>query len=239
MLRGREALAERRASQMARAGQLWPAARRYGRTIAHLPYVRMVAVTGALAMNNTKHGDDIDFLVVTAPGRVWLARAAVILVVRLSRIRGVHLCPNYILADTALTQERRNLFVAHELAQMRPVAGQALYWQMRAANAWANEYLPNAGSLPQPELDYQPGLWGRRLQAALEWLLAGRLCDRLEAWERTRKTIRFQPQLNQAGSAARLDADHVQGHFNDYGNKALATYAERCRRALSALEDPV
>jgi hypothetical protein len=232
LLRGREDLAPRREVQMRQARRLWPAARFFGRILAHLPFVRMVAVTGALAVDNIKPDGDIDYLILTAPGRVWLARAAAIVVVRLSRLAGYQLCPNYFLAVTALDQDRRNLFVAHELAQMVPLSGLAWYWRMRSANHWADEFLPNAGSLPgSTSVDLGPSGWGLRLQQGLEWLFSGSLVDRLESWERTRKTRRFQSRLHQPGSAARLDAERVQGHFNDYGTQALDAYERRCRAA--------
>ncbi len=235
----RQALAALRRQRKLEAARLWPAAYRYGRLMAHLPFVRMVAVTGALAMDNVIPGDDIDFLIVAVPGRVWTARAFAILMVRLARLTGVALCPNYILDETALAQARRDLFVAHELAQMTPVAGQAVYWQMRAANAWLADFLPNAAPLPRAAPDLAPRGLGRFVQRLAEQLFSGSLGERLEHWERRRKIVRFQKQLQQAGSAAVLDESQVKGHFNDYGRNALAAYEARLTRYnsnYSALE---
>lgn len=230
VLPGREALIETRLRRALAAERGWKTARHYAAILAHLPFVRCVAVTGALAMNNVEAEADVDYLIVTTAGRVWLARALAILVVRLARLTQVQLCPNYILALTALQQSRRDLFVAHELAQMAPLAGHDLYWQMRAVNEWATDFLPNAATWPRPEPDLAPQGLGRLIQRLAEWLLSGRLADGLEEWEQRRKTARFRSQLTQSGSAARLDGDRVQGHFNDYGHKALAAYEERCKR---------
>jgi hypothetical protein len=232
MLKGREGLLAERRRRAAASARLWPAARWYARLLAHLPFVRMVAVTGALAMDNASAGDDIDYLIITTPGRVWLARAGAIGLVRLARLGGVLLCPNYVLASSALEQDRHDLFVAHELAQMVPMAGQAVYWQMRTANGWAAALLPNATGLPRCEPDLQPQGWGAKLQSALEWLLNGQLTDRIEHWEQERKTKRFGAALRQPHSAARLDAERVQGHFNDYGYRTLQTYHARCQKYL-------
>jgi hypothetical protein len=226
----RQPLAALRTARAGYASSLWKVAHRWGRLMAHLPFVCMVAVTGALAMNNVKADDDVDFLIVTAPGRVWLTRAFTILVVRLARLAGVRLCPNYLLATTALAQDRRDLFIAHELAQMVPVAGRELYWQMRAANPWAADFLPNAGGEPPEAADASPGRFGRALQGSAEWVLGGSLGERLEQWEHARKMTKFRPQLQQEGSAAVLDEAHVKGHFDDYGREALAAYETRCRQ---------
>jgi len=69
---------------------------------------------------------------------------------------------------------------------------------------------------------------GRLLQRVLETLLSGTLGERLEQWERSRKTAKFQPQLKRAGTSAVLDEAQVKGHFNDYGERALEAYLRRC-----------
>ena len=62
----------------------------------------MIAVTGSLAMNNYGPGADIDYLVVTTPGRVWIARLLLVALVRFARLSGVELCPNFILSTEVL-----------------------------------------------------------------------------------------------------------------------------------------
>lgn len=209
---------------------LWPAARRWAYRMGCLPFVRMVAVTGALAVDNAPVGDDVDFLIVTAPGRVWLARAFAVVLVRAARLFGVGLCPNYVLSQSALAQDQHDLYIAHDLAQMAPLVGHAVYAELRAANPWAAAFLPHA----QRPLRTEPELAPRGLLRALKQLgerfLAGRLGDALEAWERRRKTRKFAGAAQTAGAAARLDADHVKGHFNDHGWRVLKEFEERLGR---------
>src|SRR5438309_564679 len=55
---------------------LLPTARTYAAILAHLPFVRMIALTGALAVHNPNSDhDDLDYMLITKPGRVWTARA--------------------------------------------------------------------------------------------------------------------------------------------------------------------
>src|SRR3990172_11192340 len=111
----------------------------------------MVGITGALAMDNSAHGDDIDVIIVTARGRVWTARLIVIGLVYAGKLFGDTLCPNYILSEDALALEQHDLFAAHEFAQMTPLVGFEVYQRMRAANPWVGEFLPNAGAPPRKE----------------------------------------------------------------------------------------
>jgi len=235
-LRGRSATVAVRQRREAASQRLLKAAHFYGRLLAHLPFVRMVALTGALAMHNARHaGDDIDFLIVTAPNRVWLARLLAVIVVRLARLHNIQLCPNYVLSETALVQEQHDLYMAHELAQMIPLAGQALYAAMRAQNSWTSAFLPNADSPFYPAADSAPRGIGLALKKLLEGALRGKLGDALERWEQQRKQRKLMAQATTQG-AAQLDSERVKGHFEDHGAWIRAEYARKL--SLYALSEP-
>jgi hypothetical protein len=228
VLRGREETTQQRQLRDSASESLWPLARRYGLILAHLPFVRMVALTGALSMRNA-HGDrdDIDYLLVTASGRVWTARALAVIVVRLVHLWGIGLCPNYVLAESALAQDRQDLFTAHELAQMVPLAGLPIYTAMRAKNQWATPMLPNSAAPFYLEQDGSPRGVGRFVQWLGEAILSGPIGDAFEQWEQRRKLRKFEPESRKAGSSAQLDEQRVKGHFNDYGYPTLDKYHER------------
>jgi hypothetical protein len=95
----------------------------YGHIMGKLPFVRMVAMTGSLAMLNLSTHRDMDYLLVTTPGRLWTARAFVLLFGRLARIFGDVICPNVIVSENALEWNAKNLYTAREFAQMIPVRG--------------------------------------------------------------------------------------------------------------------
>lgn len=225
-LRGRNEILKLRPARERHSAQLWRHARRWGAAMAGLPFVRMVAVTGALAVNNAASADDdIDLLVLTTPGRVWLARALCIGLVRLARRFGVNLCPNYVLSAAALEQSPRNLYIAHELAQMVPLSGYALHARMMAANEWVLGFLPNSGIVGWETVESRKyGVWGLG-----ERILSNGLGDRLERWEHERKQRKFAREAAHS-AAVRLDADHVKGHFNDHGARVLAEYEQRLKR---------
>src|SRR5438445_12750199 len=71
-LKGRIQLANIRRQRLAASAGLWPVAKRYGAQIARLPFVRLVGVTGALAMDNARRDDAIDLFILAHPGRLWL-----------------------------------------------------------------------------------------------------------------------------------------------------------------------
>jgi hypothetical protein len=232
-LPGREGIMELRRIRRAPAERLWPWAVHYGRRIAAVPFVRMVAVTGSLAANNVDSDADVDYLIVTAPGRLWMCRAFVVCVVRAAARRGIVLCPNFLLSESALELRQRDLYTAWELAQMVPISGLDTYHRLRRSNPWADTLLPNAEGVPwEPE----PGPAHRshptrsRLVRAVEGVLRCRAGDWLEGWERTRKVRRFTEQATREGSApgeAEFSADWCKGHLGTHREEVMARYRHR------------
>jgi hypothetical protein len=226
-LLGRESTIEIRRRRAAVSANYWRRAMRYGRFIGGFPFVRMVAVTGALAMDNVADAD-IDYLIVTEPGRLWLCRALVVGLVRAAAARGATLCPNYFLSERALVLHERNLFTAHEVTQMVPLAGSSTYARFRELNRWTDDFLPNAVGAPRRMCIAEPG---RRARAAAELTLRSPIGSALERWERARK-MRKLGRRGDGHTEAAFGPDWCKGHFDDHGQVTLARYSAR----LDALE---
>jgi hypothetical protein len=228
-LAGRDHLVEVRQEREAFSRDLWPLAWRHAHSMACMPFVRLVALTGSLTMNNvTSSGDDVDFLIVARPGRVWLARALVILVVHLAERTGLELCPNYVLAEHTLQLGEPNLFTAHELAQIVPLYGRSTYQRLMDSNHWMAHFLPNAA--PRPGSAREISGFPLRRQRSLERLLGGRLGDTLERWERERKIPRLRRTAELRGSANTMYApDLCKGHVNDHATDVRQRYAARLK----------
>ncbi len=234
---GRFGLADRRdvgAIQRRRArlaAARWPRARRYATAISRVPFVKMVAVTGALALGQAADSDDIDLLIVCRHGRVWIARLFVVQLVRLARLRGVKLCPNYLVSELALQlaadSHLGSLYEARELAQMVPVAGGTTYARLRDENSWLEAWLPNAAG-PPPGYDANiPDAGG---SALLERLLGGGLGDRLESIIRRRKILEISSSTGPAAEVE-LGPEVCKGHQHGHRRTIEEAY---CRR-LAAL----
>ena len=101
------------------------------------------------------------------------------LVVRFAAVRGVTLCPNYLLSESALALPEHDLYTARELLQMVPVAGRDVWARMLAANAWWRDYLPNAAGTRNAAC---PDSTPSRLRLAVEWVMHRAPFDHLEAW---------------------------------------------------------
>lgn len=227
MLPGREQIIETRRRRRHIADKLWPQAIRYGQALGALPFVKMVAVTGSLAVDNAEHNADIDYLVVTEPGRLWLTRALTLLYVRLAERHNITLCPNYFVTQDAMTFEPHNLYMARELAQMVPLTGLDIYNKMRRLNAWADSLLPNAAkdvprAVPLPHT--KPSKWFWKLMELGLRTPAGAW---LEKWEMDRKIRKFKRQYNLEDTEAAFTPHWCKGHFDNHANRTLTAYSDR------------
>lgn len=182
-LRGRHDLVSTRRARQARGSDLWRAGHRYAEWLSHVPFVRMVAVSGSLAVNNAGNAGDVDLFCITSARRLWLARLFIVplskLTRKLSRLFPAYLCANYVLSLDSLEVgvEEQNLFTAHEVLQAVPLFGADVREEFLERNAWVSDLLPNLRPPPpSPAGARRPR---RRLKSLVEHILRGRLGDAL------------------------------------------------------------
>lgn len=222
-LRGRETTFDIRKSRQAASNRVWKRARFYGVIMSRFPFVRMITVTGALAVDNIAARPDIDLLVATAHGRVWIARRLIVILVRLARIFRDDLCPNYIISERTLGLDQRDLFTAHELAQMVPLSGEKLYQQMLTRNDWAESYLPAAFTEPPGKIPSgEPGLLRRAAEKLLRWSVL----DRWERWELGRLRKKLLPLVGKEAEVV-CSPTQCKGHTGLHRQWVTTRYEQR------------
>jgi hypothetical protein len=222
-LAGRGHLVQARQARVAVSALLWPLARHYGAMIARLPFVRLVAVTGALSMNNARPQDDIDLFILVQPGRLWLCRLLVLGVVKLAARRGIELCPNFLLSTDHLRLASRNLYTAHEVAQLVPLNPGPWYQAFLDANQWVYEVLPNALAASTSQTS-AGAAWLARVAGGM---LSIPLVDPLERWEMRRKVQRLTARLEHEGGTVAFSAHECRGHFAAHDVQVLSAYRAR------------
>jgi hypothetical protein len=196
--RGRERLVEERRQREANSVRLWALAHRVGAWARIFPFIRMVAVTGSLAVNHAGPGHDIDLLCVARRRRVWPAVLAMRLIhYRARRQFRVVVCPNCVLDESDLLVRHQNLYLAHQVLHMQPLWGLAAHAELLAANRWVVDYLPNwqpgapvTPSAQQPQGLPEPDRMGNRFVRRLSRLTPSWVGDQMNqrlyqmAWRR-------------------------------------------------------
>ncbi len=119
-----------------------------------IPWIKLVGISGGLAVDNSEKKDDIDLFLITDKNRLWLAR---ILAIAIFDFLGVRrkvnmkpkqaigkFCLNTILDEDHLEQSFKDLYTAHEVLQMKLLWTRGgIYTKFLSDNDWAFEYLPN------------------------------------------------------------------------------------------------
>jgi hypothetical protein len=224
-LAGRDAIVEIRKTREANSRKAFRRAISYGRILGILPFVRMAALTGSLAMLNLSKNRDMDYLIVARSGRVWTARAFALLFGRMANLLGDVICPNVIVSERALAWDTKNIYTAREFAQMIPISGADIHLQLREANLWVLDMLPNSNG--NVILGEAKGLqiW-KMFQTFLEALLDNSLGGFLETWEMNRKIARLKNQKGY-GVETNFTTDICQGNFDHHGSWAMDKYRQR------------
>lgn len=154
-LKGREHLFRRRIVVRGASEEKWLIVHSVIPYLKWIPSIRLIGVTGGLAMNNAAPEDDIDLFFVTERGTVWISRLLATLVVGLlgrrrrplsARVANL-LCLNMFLSvsQQRLPAGEHDLYTAHEVLQMRPVWWKDdAYGRFLHDNAWVRAFLPNA-----------------------------------------------------------------------------------------------
>jgi hypothetical protein len=224
----RQALGAARTRLHAAAERQFPRAKFYARLLAYLPFVRMVAITGGLAMENARDGDS-DYFIVTEPGRLWLVRGLAVALVRLARLFGDRLCPNMLLSANALALSDQNLYTAHEVVQMIPLYGLDLYRKMRTLNEWTNAFLPNAHALDVAVMEQPLNRAGNWLKHVVERMLDSRVGDQIEHWEMQRKIAKLSRQIPKNADDVIFSKDACRGFFSGHKRRVLMEFTTRDR----------
>jgi len=233
-LSNRSHLAAKRQERKKASRVLWPRAIYYGRWLASLPFVRLVAITGALAVDNPSDGiDDIDYLIVTQPRRLWLCRAMIIMLVKYGHRRGVHLCPNYLITENVLDFED-DFFAAREMMQMQPLYGTDVYLSMSDANTWVTRYFPQGDSPKLDKLSDRLSPEQQFIKRVGESILRGFVGNILEFSLQKIQVTKHTKRAKRYGALDKVifTADVCKGHYDGHNHKTMVAYQQRIKDYL-------
>ncbi|MEL6536396.1 MAG: hypothetical protein AAFQ98_13350, partial [Bacteroidota bacterium] len=172
---------------------------------------------------------DLDFFLITKPGRLWLVKFAMVFIKRIILFGSYRFfCVNYLIDENHLEIEEKNRFTATELITVRPVTNAALYHRFLQENQWIKQVYPHAK--PQDSArENEPKL---SFKALLEWLLGGRLgafIDRkaLELFQKRTDRIYRKQYAEKDYVVAFKSKEHVSKyHEKNFQRRVMERYEE-------------
>ena len=130
--------------------------------LGRLPIVKFVGISGSLAAGNpVEDADgrvDVDVFVITRSQCLWLFFIPLALWLNLpGREPGDGLCVNLVMDGSDVSVYNRNFFIASEIRNLVPVAGDGAHREFLRRNAWVNGYFD--GLAGEPDGPRRPGAW--------------------------------------------------------------------------------
>jgi hypothetical protein len=229
-INGTEADIPKREKGMAVAKQMLPVAEVYSRKIASFPFVECVCLSGGLSKNYYDEKSDIDYFIVSKPGRLWLCRTILILRYKLMpAAKKKYWCTNYFISSDNLKIPESNVFTATELAYLIPVFNYGMYQQLLDGNNWYRKFYPNKKPAGQ---DHVQQIKNNKLKVGFEHLFSGWLGDTLDdlLQKFTLKHWRRKyPDLNEEDFELQFRSrkDACKRHTFGYQNKILEQLQKR------------
>jgi predicted nucleotidyltransferase len=145
------------------------------RLMSHLPFVEALALTGSLSKGTQDEDGDIDFLVLTRPGRSWTFNFFLLALLKIMpKSLREHMCANLILAADKTSIRRKSLFSATEIVTLRPQTNSRLWQTFYRENAWATHFYPEW--IPTEEVE-QKGFVAHPVKAFVDRMLSGKFGD--------------------------------------------------------------
>lgn len=184
--------------------------RRLVRWLRFVPFIRMIGITGSLAMKKGTRESDWDFFVVTGVKRIFVGRTALTGILHLIRRRrhGRHtrdrVCLNYFVTDGSLRIPTEDLYSANEYMQLIPVIGRETYRRFEVRNRWIAGLKPDFRPTELMPAWYVPdsGI-SSFVRSALERLLDS---EGLESWLGRWQTAKIMRNPKTATEGSRIEA---------------------------------
>ena len=219
-LKGRKALVEQRIQNDKNSIVKFKIAEKIVRWLRFIPFVRMVAVTGTLAMKNSEKNSDIDFFVVLEKGRIFTGRLLVTLIVHLlgkrrygDKIKN-RICLNYFITTGSLEIRKQDLFAANEYSFVYPLFGFDTFQQFGEANInWIKKYKPNFefSDLKPAKYFVEAKPLQKKIQGFFENLINFLGGDRIELWLKKKQIekIKRNPLTYKKGRYVEYNDDNL------------------------------
>lgn len=208
---------------------------KYAWWLQAVPYVRTLAASGSLALGSTSSESDWDMFVIVKSGRLYTARAGLLLAAALMgrlrtkrmRVAPDKFCFNHYITTDGLALRHRSMFTAHAMAWLIPVFDPYHYLRkLGQANQWIYDYSSEAGDseFVRRSVSYSRTLSiVRRILEILLDTFAGVVLERsLRVWMQRR--INREPATHERGGRIVADEHELEFHPHSFETVALARY---------------
>jgi hypothetical protein len=192
------------------------------RKLSLIPTIKLIGISGTLAMKNCEKNNDIDIFVIAESGLTWTTR---FLTAGLLSILGVYrnksskqyqdkICLNLVLSEDRMLFDKEDLFTAHEIIQLLPVFERGgIYKKFLSTNGWVKKFLPNFQIKHKPVFKKQQNHFDRLFISICKILFLEKILKTLQLF-----------YMRKAITKERLENGFIGLHPFDYKSHVLKKY---------------
>ena len=236
-LQNDRAIIERRRKGNLMAIKHMVTARKVAELLSKFPFVKGISVSGSLSKNFATEKTDIDFFIITAANRLWIARTCMHLYKKLTFLTGRQhwFCMNYYVDEAGLEITEKNIFTATEIVTLLPMQGKSSLYDFVVSNEWTKKYFPAQRFIT----GNTPEIYRGFLRRSFEKIFSGRMGDAIDKLLMNITDRRWQnkakrKQLNGKGGSMGMA---VGRHFSkpdpkNFQDKVIEQYRVKVQQVL-------
>jgi hypothetical protein len=189
-----------------------------------IPTIKLIGISGTLAMRNCVEDDDIDVFIIAEKGLTWTTRfLAAFFLIMLGVYRNKNskeyrdkICLNLILGEKRMLFTEQDLFTAHEIVQLLPIFERdKTYNKFLTVNGWVKKFLPNAQIKHEAIFKRQQNNFDKLVMFILKIIFLEKILKRLQLFY-MRKNV----------TKEKLEDSFIGLHPFDYKSYILKKYKE-------------
>ena len=235
-LKDRGGLAEERIKRNKISEQKYKKLLKMAKILRFFPYIRMVGVTGRMAMKNTEDKSDLDLFIFFKKGKLFTGRIIVTFLLHILGRRRYgkrivdRICLNHFLTDDFFISGR-DLFAASEYSFMVVIYGFSEFRKFQEKNLWIKKYKPNFSHEISNSKKIEDNVFSRKIKKLLETTLDFEFIEeKLKNWQL--KRIKNNPKTKQAGSMIISDDNELAfwPNYKNQGPRIFSKFKDRLNK---------
>lgn len=212
-LKGRKFLVEQRLERNKISEEKYKIILRAVKFLKFIPYIRMVAVAGRVAMKNARVKSDLDILVIFERGHIFTGRFLAFILLGFSGARRKDkkiknkICLNHFFS-TDFSVSIKDLFSSHAYVFMLPVFGFKYYQKFLEKNDWIRDFRPNFSNEISSLKEKKDSQFSKTVRKFLEYVFSPEIIERKLKKFQVAK-IKFNPKTQKKGAVIIYSDDEL------------------------------
>ena len=242
LLRGEIDIVQQRFDRKKLADQKWKKIKKIFWIMQITPFMKMILVSGSLALGNSKDESDIDLIIIAKKKRIWIVRTFVTLLTyvlgvrRHSNVTKNKICLNHYITDKSLQIPFESMYNAQSYLHLINIydskKDKKLFREFQEENGWIKKYVENyrlseVGGFRSIERNEILNC----ISKIFEFILSGKAGDCLENTlsKIQSKKIKKDPLYKKSGGRITINNNQLEFHPDSHEADIIPEFNKRMK----------